>query len=49
MEELTEREIRHKTLIAELADALEILEKKETCRKQRFNDLIRKARAETAS
>jgi hypothetical protein len=27
MEESTEREIRHKTLIAELADALEILEK----------------------
>jgi hypothetical protein len=49
MEELTEREIRHKSLIAELADALEILEKKETCRQQRFNDLIRKARAETAS
>jgi len=49
MEELTEREIRHKTLMAELADALEILEKKETCRKERFNDLIRKARAETAS
>ena len=49
MEESTEREIRHKTLIAELADALETFEKKETCRKQRFNDLTRKARAETAS
>ena len=31
MEESTEREIRHKTLIAELADALETFEKKETC------------------
>ena len=38
--------MRYKTLIAELADALETFAKKEACQKPIYNELIRKARAE---